>query len=131
MSAETGIPLDKLKLLYNKKPVSDSKTLKDVLGPDGEGAGAGAKGVEFSVMVMGGAATLAAAAAKKAAESSEGGGEKTDESGVVAQGLSGEGVLATEEFWDDLKGFLQQRVRDEKVAGEATEAFRGAWKGRT
>jgi hypothetical protein len=48
----------------------------------------------------------------------------------VAQGLSGEGVLKTEAFWEDLKGYLQQRVRDEGVAGDALGVFRGAWEGR-
>ncbi|KAK0651351.1 cell-cycle control medial ring component-domain-containing protein [Cercophora newfieldiana] len=119
--AATGIPTDKLKLLYNKKPVGDSKTLKDVLGD-----GAATKGsMEFSVMVMGGAATLAAAAAAKEAATTSGSG------GDVAQGLSGERVLATGEFWSDLRGFLQQRVRDEKVAGEAADVFEKAWKGRS
>ncbi|KAK0626147.1 cell-cycle control medial ring component-domain-containing protein [Immersiella caudata] len=119
VSEQTGIPTDKLKLLYNKKPVGDSKTLKDVLGDGGEKKGS----VEFSVMVIGGAATLAAAEAARGGASQEGGEN-------VAQGLSGEGVLATEEFWSDLRGFLQQRVRDEKVAGEAAGLFKGAWEGR-
>jgi hypothetical protein len=90
-----------------------------VLGDGGEGKGS----MEFSVMVIGGAATLAAAEAARGAQ--VGGPEN------VAQGLSGEGVLATEEFWSDLKGFLQQRVRDEKVAGDAVGLFKGAWEGRS
>jgi hypothetical protein len=80
-----------------------------VTEPAGDGAGDKMPGVE-------GAAAGAAAA---------------DGAAPVAQGLSGEGVLATGEFWEDLKGFLQQRVRDERVAGEALEVFKGAWEGRS
>ncbi len=57
VSRQTGLPLDKLRLLVRKKPVADSKFLRELLaGPD-------ERSVEFSVMVLGGAATLAAAAA--------------------------------------------------------------------
>lgn len=120
---ETNIPVEKLKLLYNKKPVGDSKTIKDALGgTSAEGA------VEFTIMVIGGEATYKAAQEEREAQEQAKGSSGAES---VAQGLSGEGVLGTEEFWDDLQGFLQQRVRDEKVAGEATEVFRGAWKGRS
>jgi hypothetical protein len=40
-------------------------------------------------------------------------------------------VLETGEFWGDLKGFLQQRIRDEKAAEEVVEVFKGAWNART
>ncbi|KAH7027855.1 cell-cycle control medial ring component-domain-containing protein [Microdochium trichocladiopsis] len=113
---KTGLPLDKIKLLHNKKPVADSKILKDVLGAE---AAASATKVEFGIMVMGGAATLAAAEAAKNAGA--GGGD-------VAQGPSGEEVLETAEFWDDLRGFLLQRIRDEKAAGELADTFQAAWK---
>lgn len=112
------IAVHKLKLLYNKKPVGDSKTLRDVLGD------AQTKEVEFSVMVMGGAAAVGTGTGTGTGKNAK----QQEES--VAQGLSGEGVLETEEFWSDLNGFLQQRIRDAKVAGEVTERFKAAWKGR-
>ncbi|KAK3345344.1 cell-cycle control medial ring component [Neurospora tetraspora] len=159
VSEETGIPVEKLKVLFNKKPVGDVKSLKEVLG----GATVPENGeVELSLMVMGGQATYdseearaareARQVAKAAAEGVKGGeapevpevemkeaeteaetGTTTGEAaaGPVAQGLSGVAVLDTEEFWDDLKGYLQQRIRDEKAAEEVLGKFRGAWGGRS
>jgi hypothetical protein len=106
VSEQTSIPTSKIKMLFKKKPVLDSKVLKDLVG-NGEGS------VEFSVMVMGGAS----AAVVKAPETAD-----------VAQGTSGSETLATPEFWDDLKGFLLQRVRDEKEAAELFDTFQAAWK---
>lgn len=105
---ETGAPLDKIKLLYKKKPVVDSKVLKELVGEDASTT------VEFSVMIMGGAA----AAVKK----------DSTASADVAQGTSGTATLETTEFWDDLKGFLLQRIRDEKEASELFETFQLAYK---
>ncbi|KAK4190251.1 cell-cycle control medial ring component [Podospora australis] len=123
VAAQTGIPLAKIKVLYNKKPVGDSKTIKDVLAGEVKGE------VEFGLMIMGGAASLPAQPPKP--EVQEGGDNKmeVDTQPVAAPGqASGKEVLDSEEFWGDLEGFLQQRVRDEKVAREAVEKFRGAWR---
>ncbi|KAK8094367.1 hypothetical protein PG997_001052 [Apiospora hydei] len=68
-----SVPLEKIKMLYKKKPVVDSKVLKE-LAEEG-----GPTTLEFSVM-----------------------------------GTSGSDTLESPEFWDDLKGFLLQRIRDEK-----------------
>ncbi|KAI0831556.1 cell-cycle control medial ring component-domain-containing protein [Hypoxylon sp. FL0890] len=108
VSKDSGIPVDKMKLLHKKKPIPDSKVLKDL-------AGEGETSVEFSVMVMGGAAAI----------------KNTPANAEVAQGESGGEVLQTKEFWDDLKGFLLQRIRDEKTAGELADTFHAAWKART
>ena len=110
LAAQTGLAPDKLRLLYGKKPVADSKVLRDVVG-DGDTA------VEFSVMVMGGAAAKAEqpAAAVAAGSSS------------TAQGPSGREVVESEAFWNDLRGFLLQRVRDEKQADELFSQFLRAW----
>ncbi|KAI5918981.1 cell-cycle control medial ring component-domain-containing protein [Camillea tinctor] len=106
VSNETGIPVDKLKMLYNKKPVPDSKVLKDLV------AGKEATNIEFTVMVIGGAAAMT---------------KPTQAQKEVAQGPSGREVIDTTEFWSDLKGFLLQRVRDEGLAGELTNTFQAAW----
>ena len=125
-----------IKVLYNKKPCADSKTVKDVLG-DGEVG----EEVEFGVMIMGGAAAAAAAAVGTEAgqveeEGQKGGaegGEKmdVDTTAPVAQGPSGDAVLESEEFWDDLKGFLSQRLKDDGKALEVVEVFRTGWKGKS
>jgi hypothetical protein len=105
VAERTSIPTDKIKMLFKKKPVVDSKVLKDLVGES-------ETTVEFSVMVLGGAA-----AAVKAPDTAD-----------VAQGQSGSETVETAEFWDDLKGFLLQRIRDEKAAGELFNTFQGAWK---
>lgn len=114
VAAETGIAAARLKLLHRRKPVPDSKVLKDLLDRTGDSGDAVAANttVEFSVMVIGGAGAGAAPAEAK----------------EVAQGASGADVLGTSEFWEDLRGFLLQRVRDEKLAGELSETFQAAWK---
>lgn len=116
VSSETSIPTDKIKVLYKKKPVSDSKVLKDLLG-DAETS------VEFSVMIIGGAASAAAAAGGAKAEEKE----PAAAAAAVAQGVSGEEVLGTDAFWTDLRGFLSQRIRDEKIAEELFGKFLSSW----
>ncbi|KAK4043585.1 cell-cycle control medial ring component [Parachaetomium inaequale] len=137
---ETSIPLDKIKLLFGKKPVADSKLLREVLGlsPAAVIENGGVQGgVELGVMVLaGGAASFKmreqsqtqTVEEKKKGEEVQ---EKEEVEAPVAQGLSGKGVLETGQFWEDLRGYLQQRVRDEGVAGEAVGVFRGAWEGRS
>ncbi|KAF2969404.1 hypothetical protein GQX73_g4098 [Xylaria multiplex] len=109
VAKETGIAEDKIKILHKKKPVPDSKVLKDLVGEDDTT-------VEFSVMVIGGAAAAAPVVVK------------TETQNEVAQGSSGTDVLQTEDFWGDLQGFLLQRIRDEKLAEELTHTFQEAWK---
>ncbi|KAK7920968.1 hypothetical protein PG985_008990 [Apiospora marii] len=108
-----NVALDKIKMLYKKKPVVDSKVLKE-LAEEG-----GPTTLEFSVMVMGGAAVAAAASTPKTAEAAQ---------ADVAQGTSGSETLESPEFWDDLKGFLLQRIRDEKEATKVFDTFQSAWK---
>ena len=123
MMSELGLSgTESVKVLYKKRPCADSKTVKDVIGNEEMGQ------VEFSVMVMEGTSAV-----EKKEEDVVMGGQVEeraygrDEVGV-AQGKSGKDVLDTEEFWNDLKGFLVQRVRDEGTAGEVWEKFRGTWK---
>jgi hypothetical protein len=113
LSSQTSIPVSKIRLLYSKKPVPDSKILKD-LSPDG-----GEK-IEFSVMVIGGAAAIVK------------GNDRTEEMEVdteapaPAAGISGKEILATSEFWSDLRGFLVQRLKDEKEGERVWGLFKGA-----
>lgn len=112
----------KIKLLFRKKPVGDSKVLKDLL--DGGEAG-GEGGVELGVMVLGGGSVLPKVAAVVKGEETQ---VQQQEAEAVVE--KKEGVLATGEFWEDLRGFLLQRVKDEGVAQEALGVFRAAWEAR-
>ena len=116
---------EKIRLLYKKKPCADSKTIKDVIGEET------LKEVEFAVMVLGGTAAVTEE------EKAKDGGTQEEKEDVamadapvapVAQGKSGAEVLVEKEFWDDLQGFLMQRVRDQTVAESATKIFEDAWK---
>ncbi|KAJ0125484.1 hypothetical protein J7T55_006832 [Diaporthe amygdali] len=113
VSSETTIPVEKIKVLHKKKPVADSKVLKDLLGED-------ETSVEFSVMVLGGAAAVASPGPK--AED-----EPVADATTTAQGTSGEAVLQTDAFWTDLRGFLSQRIRDEKITEELFGKFLSSW----
>ena len=106
-----------IRILYKKKPCSDSRTVKEVIGDEVS------REVEFSVMIMGGSTTAGAVQDE----------EKTtleENKPVVAQGPSGEVVVESEEFWKDLGGFLVQRIRDEKKAREVADVFRESWRKR-
>lgn len=105
VAKETGIPENKIKILHKKKPVPDSKVLRDLVAEDDEA-------IDFSVMVIGGASATVVKPGNEEAQ----------------QGLSGTDVLLTEEFWDDLKSFLLQRTRDEQVAAELMSTFQSTWK---
>ncbi len=71
VAKQARIPADKIKMLHKKKPVADSKVLKDLVGGD-------ETTVEFSVMIMGGAAAIKAEDTGAAPEPSgrESGGER-------------------------------------------------------
>ena len=115
-------------MLYNKKPCADSKTVKDVLGDGAVGVGGE---VEFGVMIMGAAAVAMGAEGGQGEGKKDGDGDGDTAAGPVAQGPSGDEVLESEDFWDDLKGFLSQRLKDEGKAKEVVEVFRSGWKGRS
>lgn len=121
VAEQASLLVDKIKVLYKKKPVADSKALKELLGED-------ETSVEFTVMVMGGAAAAAAASpAASPATSPAAKAEEPAESTNPAQGISGEAVLATDEFWTDLRGFLSQRIRDEKITEDLFAKFLSSW----
>jgi len=105
VSTQTSIDVNKLRILFKKKPVGDSKVLKDLVSEEDSS-------VEFSIMVMGGAASIQRVADEAVAP--------------VAQGPSGTEVLTTEEFWTDLRGFLTQRLRDEGEGERVYGVFRTA-----
>ena len=110
VTQQTSIPADKIKILHKKKPVPDSKVLKDLVAEH-------EISVEFSVMVLGGAAAVPTAPATGVQAHTE-----------IAQGPSGLEELHKKVFWDDLRGFLLQRLRDEGTTDELFKTFQDAWK---
>lgn len=122
------IEAKKVKVLYARKPVSDTKTISEAVGAD---APTGGNELEFGLMIMGWSGGVpprdAAGAPGKTdtekAEEAGGGGERRD-------GEGGLGALEGKGFWVDLRGFLQQRLKDEGAAEEVAGLFEGAWRGR-
>jgi hypothetical protein len=104
VSSQTSIPVDKIRLLYKKKPVGDAKVLKDLVEDE-------ETSVEFTIMVMGGASAV----------------KKEEEHAPVAVGPSGADVVDSPEFWNDLKGFLVQRLRSEEEGKIVYDTFKAAW----
>lgn len=94
-------------MLYKKKPVPDSRVLKEVAA-DSDGEIKQQK-LEFSVMVIGGAAAV------------RGGDEE-----VIPPVSSADDSMG-EEFWKDLKGFLVQRLKSEDIGEKAASVFKKAW----
>ncbi|GKU00469.1 ubiquitin supergroup [Fusarium langsethiae] len=101
---QTRIPAAKMKLLHNKKPIPDSKILKEILGETD-------MSIEFTVMVIGGAAAIPPEEPEAAPEPQP----------------TGAHALQTDEFWSDLKGFLMQRLKDEAEAERLSGLFKSSW----
>lgn len=147
---QSGLPIEKIKLLLNKKPAADLKTLKE-LGVEGD--------VDFGVMVMGGAGGAAGVAGSARSPSpaveektssvpqpaaatgedkmnvdSGPGSEKAqaeaEDKGTDPAEETARSILQTEEFWADLKGFLAQRLRDQGQSEKLSALFREAWEKR-
>jgi ubiquitin-like protein 4 len=140
----SAVNIEKIKILYNKKPIPASKkTIADAVD---HGT---AKEIEFGVMVMGGApdqvktpaeavpVTDAAPTAEAREpvevnatpmEGVEKGSSPPVSTAVEGSGPSGVGILKQKEFWDDLQGFLEQRLKDEGEAGRLRKVFEGTWR---
>ena len=104
---------DRIRVLYKRKPAGDVKTIKEVVGEDDVG-----QEVDFGVMVMG---------YKEDTSKKDEDTPMKDVEEPVAQGASREDVLNGEDFWNDLRGFLVQRLQDEGKAGEVFHKFRESW----
>lgn len=111
VSSQARIPADKIKLLVNKRPVQDTKILRDVLGIE-DGA-AVPKSIEFAVMVLGGAASVLPAEDEKKAP------------------VTGGPMPVDDSFWADLKAFLMQRLKDESLGTDMAETFKSSWASKT
>ena len=114
--------IDGVKVLYNKKPCADSKTIKDVIGEEEVPSE-----IEFSVMIMGG---VAVPEQKTEVGGAAEGGDKMEVDQPPAQGSNVDEVMESDEFWNDLKSFLSQRLKNDGKADEVTNVFRQSWKGK-
>ncbi|KAL9099265.1 MAG: hypothetical protein Q9163_005207 [Psora crenata] len=112
--------IGKIKVLWEKKPVSDAKTVQEVIGERIGGQGE----VEFGVMVMG---YTAQASAEEASKVGSEGQKEVEEELKAVDDAGGDDMLSGEQFWNDLKGFLHQRLKDEGQADDAFAVFRNAW----
>ncbi|KAM0250897.1 hypothetical protein ACHAQJ_008431 [Trichoderma viride] len=119
VQAQTRIPIEKMKLLLNKRPVTDSKVLKELLAKESD------KTIDFSVMVLGGAAAIPPLEEEKPA------GDAMDTDAPVstaqADAATVEADLESDAFWADLKGFLQQRLKAEAKGEELSDLFKSSW----
>ena len=116
---DNKVSLEKIKILYKRKPVT-GKTISELLADEPEML-TGGKEVEVGVMIMGGA---------KVVDEATGSGETDNQATAApkpAVGPSGEDVLETDAFWDDLHGFLMQRVKDVEEAQKLRTLFKNAW----
>lgn len=125
---DASVDINKIKVLWKKKPAVDSKTVAELIEDPS------AKDAEFSIMLLPGAATSSPAQTPVSTPPVEVPPPVLPAGGNVggsaaAQGPSGTEMLRTEEFWGDLKGFLAQRLRDEAEGERLAGVFRGAWEG--
>lgn len=110
------VALEKIKILYKRKPVT-GKSVAEVLADEPDMM-AGGKEVEFGVMVMGGA---------KVVEPTKEGEDQEWENVPSQPAAEGERVLENDDFWDDLQTYLGQRLQDGGQAKKLRELFRNAW----
>ncbi|KAG9742742.1 hypothetical protein KCU59_g6843, partial [Aureobasidium melanogenum] len=125
----------KIKLLMNKRPCTDLKTLKDVL-PDPLPVKA-----DFSVMLLAGASTPLQASTPAPASpvvKADNSQKLPPDSAPLSEHAQAEAealphahdtatqMLQSDEFWADLKDFLVQRLRDENQGERLVRLFRSA-----
>jgi ubiquitin-like protein 4 len=111
------VALDKIKILYKKKPVA-GKTVADVLADEPEALNGG-KEIEFGVMIIGGTNVV-----------------EPNVFGITAiegalasasNSMPEPGVLQTDAFWEDLETFLEQRINDRLEAVRLAGLFKTTW----
>jgi len=128
-AAQAGYATEKVKILWERKPVSDSKTVKEVVGED---ATPGAE-VEMGVMFMGqptqapSGGSAEPSAAPTAEEQGPDRRASVYEDASSAQAGHGEAVLETKEFWDELQSFVSQKLHNDSLTTNVMQGFRQSW----
>ncbi|RKF78109.1 hypothetical protein GcM3_067011 [Golovinomyces cichoracearum] len=130
LSKESGIPAGNIKLLHKKKPVPDSKVLKDLVileRNDNEKCDKTGGSLELGLMILGGMPITGI------------GTSFTDQKNINLQmgnltmsaaSVAAKDVLNTEEFWSDLTNYLTQRLSDKTEGERLCQIFRKAIAGK-
>ncbi|KAI1007611.1 hypothetical protein K3495_g615 [Podosphaera aphanis] len=113
LSGLTNIPVKKIRLLFNKKPVAESSVINNLLT---ERDGVTSATLELSVVVLGSAAPLNVSSTS---------GAKSEESDTKPEKT--QNMLDTEIFWLDLKEFLVKRLEDKHAGEKLWKVFRTAF----
>ncbi|BDD58915.1 hypothetical protein MPDQ_002312 [Monascus purpureus] len=119
------IAVEKIKLLYKRKPITGKKSVGDILADEPDML-IGGKEVEFGIMIIGAAGARVVEAEEETEEKQKGAEEATKAKEIEGLSLSAEEVLKSEAFWEDLEGFLAQRIKDEDAA-KMRSLFETAW----
>lgn len=115
------MPLDKIKILWKRKPIQGK--VADALMDEVAALGGG-KEVEFGVMIMGGAQAVVdvdvpdAGPAVPTTAEAEQPPQKWEHSRSVLEG---------DAFWGELESFLASQVKDEGEAEKLKDIFKSAW----
>lgn len=146
--------IDKIKILLNKKPVPPSKqTVADIVDTDTKDVelgvmvmgGAPDPPPQESTAVQPSAPEAAGPESENAAAEAETGVNPGDVTATPMEGIqpthsqpesdpvqpgevSGSDVLQSQDFWNDLEGFLAQRIRDQDEATRLRGVFESAWR---
>lgn len=107
------VALEKIKILYKRKPVT-GKSVAEILADEPDML-AGGKEIELGVMIIGGA---------KMVEPTQ---EAEEPGDVPKTAAEGESVVESDDFWDDLQTYLGHRLQDDGQAKQLQELFRNAW----
>lgn len=135
MSGEGKVPLEKIKILWKRKPVQ-GRTVEEALAGEVSLLGGGGR-AELGVMILGGAVALSPeemgesqAAGEKDIPTRPAEGESQGEDVEmkdVGTDKGPGGVLDQDAFWDELQEFLRTKVGDEQEAARLKVLFKGAW----
>lgn len=145
--SDQRVPLDKIKLLWRRKPVQGAY-IADILTEESDIVN-GKIPAEFSVMVLGGASVIpeeelkaAAAATTKAAkppvelgpqedtEMKDPGSEEVEEAPQSDESLRSEiaNLYDADHFWEDFRIFIQDRIPNPDHAPAMTSIFKAGLK---
>jgi len=111
-----NIPLDKIKILWNRKPVQ-KKTVVEILGNEPVGGEA-----EFGVIILGGAVVDVAPVEDETMR--DAGVALDNESEPRSTGS--DMVLQTAAFWNELQDFLEVRIKNKSEAVRLKDLFKKA-----